>query len=169
MSWDAEENRPVTHGPYRIYRCPSMGEDRTDNRTTYVGMAGIGPDAASLALKDKRCGAFGHDRKITIRDVTDGISDTILVIETERDNGPWARGGYATVRGVDPDERPYFGEDNPFGRAHRPHRHRWLRGPVYANVALADGSVRLVGASVDAKVIEALATIAGREEIPPDW
>src|SRR5262245_60935755 len=111
-----------------------MGEDRTDNRTTYVGMAGLGPDAATLPVKDRRCGLFGYERRIRLADVTDGHNSTVAVVETAADIGPWAAGGRSTLRSIDPDERPYVGEERPFGRVHRPHWHRWLRGPGYANV-----------------------------------
>jgi hypothetical protein len=38
--------------------------------------------------------------------------------------------------------------------------------PALANAALADGSVRAINATVSPRTFEALATIAGGEEIP---
>jgi prepilin-type processing-associated H-X9-DG protein len=37
------------------------------------------------------------------------------------------------------------------------------------NVAFADGSYRQFTDKIDPAVLEALATVGGREELPPEW
>ena len=125
----------------------------------YVGVAGLGTDAASLPPGHPRTGVFGYDRVTRIVDITDGASATLMLAETTTPAGPWTAGGPATVRGVDPGRRPYIGRDRPFGGSH----------PDGAMVAFADGSVRFVRESIDPKVFEAVSTIAGGEPLPAGW
>lgn len=124
---------------------------------TYIGVAGVGADAPVLPSGHPRAGIFGYARATKFEDIRDGTSATMAVIETTRDHGPWTAGGPASVRGVDPATRPYIGHGRPFGGYH----------PGGANVAFADGSVRFVRASIDAKVFEAIATAEGGEELAP--
>jgi prepilin-type processing-associated H-X9-DG protein len=92
-------------------------------------------------------------------DILDGMSTTMAVIETTRNHGPWTAGGPTSVRGMNPATRPYIGRDCPFGGYH----------PGGANAAFADGSVRWVAATINAEVFEAIATVAGGEELPHGW
>jgi hypothetical protein len=162
--WDAEENRAAIGAsvfqywnPYLVRPAPR----ESPGLTYYVGIAGVGPDAASLPLAHPTAGVFGYERRVTIRDITDGTSNTMMVVDTAERNGPWAAGGEAAVRGVDPSQRPYVGNGRPFG------------GVVKGNggsalVLMADASVRSVQSNVKPEVFEALATIAGGEQIPLD-
>jgi prepilin-type processing-associated H-X9-DG protein len=126
---------------------------------TYVGVAGIGADAAALPARHPHAGVFGYDRVTRLRDLSDGVATTMVVVETTRGHGPWTAGGPTSVRGVDPATRPYIGRDRPFGGYH----------PGGANVAFADCSIRLVRDSIDPKVFEALSTVAGGEALPAGW
>jgi prepilin-type processing-associated H-X9-DG protein len=160
QAWDAPANAGAGAAGVRLFRCPSDPSYAPQSRpglTNYVGLAGVGPDAAALDKKDPRAGFFGYDRTITREDVTAGLSYTMAVAETARDLGRWAAGGPATVRGLDPDEELYAGPGRPFGGLHR--------GAL--NVLWADGSVRFVDASVSPHLFRAQATLAGRaEEVP---
>jgi prepilin-type processing-associated H-X9-DG protein len=119
----------------------------------YVGVAGVGPDAPYLPVDHRRAGVFGYDRVTRIVDIVRGTSNTMMIIETAKDNGPWTAGGPATVRGVDPATRPNIGTGRPFGGIHR--------GGV--NVLFADASIRFVRATVDPAVFERIATIGDVE------
>src|SRR5207253_1683731 len=133
-----------------------------------IGMAGVGTDAATLPTDSPRAGVFGYDRIVTIEDITDGTAYTILTIETFANNGPWAAGGFATVRGVDPETQPYIGIDRPFGRLHA--QRSWFGTmPTSANAAFVDGSVRNLDHSISPRTFEALATMAGGEEIHEEY
>jgi prepilin-type processing-associated H-X9-DG protein len=122
--------------------------------TNYLGVAGVGEDAAELPLTDPRAGFFGYDRRLTQKDLKDGAATTLMLAEAV-DGGPWSAGGKATVRGLAADGRPYLGRGGQFTSLHG----------AATNVAFADASVRPLTASVSPRVLEALATVAGGEEV----
>jgi len=161
-SWEAPENQYVREANYLCALCP-LGLQEQSNVTHFVGIAGIGKDAATLPLGDSGIGFFGFDRLITEGDIKDGMSNTIGIAETHRDVGPWIAGGYTTVRGLDPDQLPYIGKEGQF---HSPHRiSGFWGGEMYITTAFLDGSVRSFTARLDPKIWETLATIAGEEKV----
>jgi hypothetical protein len=126
---------------------------------TYIGLAGVGPDAPLLPAGHVRAGVFGYDRRTALGDIRDGASTTMMVAETSTLQAPWVSGGPATVRGLDPSDRPYIGPGCALGGNH----------PAGALVLLADGSVRVLSPGASPAVVEALTTIAGGESLPGDW
>lgn len=151
-AWDAPANRDAVNTPFRRFICPSDPGASLDHRpalTTYVGLAGIGANAAELPLDSPRAGVFGYDRRITRADVTAGTGTTLMATETTRNNGPWAAGGGPTVRGLILDDKPYFGEGRQFGGCH----------PSGLNVLYLDGRVDFMSDSVQPRVFEALVTL----------
>ncbi|QEH34622.1 hypothetical protein OJF2_31630 [Aquisphaera giovannonii] len=170
--WDADENRvtrgqgtvgpPTAVGRLHIMTCPAASGGREEHMpgwTWYVGIAGLGPDAPELPVGHPRAGVFGYDRRTKPADITDGLATTLLIAETDVDNGPWTAGGPTTVRGLDPSRKPYIGPGRPFGGFH----------PGSVVVAFADGSVRPLRDTIDPKVFEALSTAAGGEALPAAW
>jgi hypothetical protein len=131
-AWSDEANRAATSSTIRAFQCPGDRHFGEDNRTAYVGIAGLGANAAELPLTDPHCGFFGYNRTITKDDVVAGLSYTMMATETAWQNGPWAQGGFATVRGLDPADQPYTGVGRPFGGLH----------PGIVNILYADGGVR---------------------------
>jgi hypothetical protein len=121
--------------------------------THYVGIAGVGTDAAILPLSDKRVGAFGYDRNVRFEDITDGLSNTMFVTDASRSFGPWSRGGTATIRALT--TKPYINGPDGIG------------GPHFGiiQVLLGDGAVRAISVNIDPSTFEALATIHGGEVI----
>lgn len=165
---DKEPPRPLE---LKLFRCPA---DRTvspanaASLTNYVGITGVGPDAAELVLGYPGAGFFGCDRKLKLGDIKDGTANTLMVAETNVANGPWTAGGFPTVRGLDLAGGPYLGAGGQFGSGHRSCRGWFSPMPtVITYVVYADGSVRGLTDSVSPSVFEALATIAGGEEIEP--
>jgi prepilin-type processing-associated H-X9-DG protein len=157
--WDVGINYSIACTSIGITRCPdSPAIPSSPVPATYIGIAGLGTDAPVLPKDDPRAGVFGYDRRTTIAEIKDGLATTMLIAETGRVTGSWLAGGPATVRGLNPDEKPYLGPGRQFGGMH----------PGGANIGFADGSVRFVSESIDPKVFEALSTIAGGEKIP-DW
>src|SRR5262249_6301738 len=64
-AWDAEETRFAAVMAYRIVQCPAYPRrpDTTFTSTHFVGISGIGADAAALPTADTQAGFFGHERK----------------------------------------------------------------------------------------------------------
>jgi hypothetical protein len=165
--WDADVNRQSVSTVLRVYLCPAHPEstDAAPAHTHYVGLAGIGADAPFLDQTDRNAGFFGYDRKIQFADLKDGSSVTIAVIETAQGNGPWAAGGRATVRWLEPDATTYIGDDAPFGLKHKTDTF-FRSNPFIANVVYADGSTRALPAGIAPEAMRALVTIAGGEDVP---
>ncbi len=162
QAWDSTANTTAVNRPIRTLIC-SGGPDITIPHTSYLGVAGVGADAAALPADDPRVGAFGYDRTLTFKDFTDGLANTMLLLET-RSGGPWAQGGPGTVRGLDPANRPHLGSGRPFYGEHL--NGGWFEKKTgTTTVAMCDGSVRTVRDSVSPEVLEALATIRGKEEV----
>ena len=161
LAWDDPRQ---TGGSGRDYEmiCPAGSRPSMTTpivSAAYVGIAGLGLDAPSLPVTDRRAGIFGDDRVVTPSDVRDGLGSTMMVVESSRPAGPWFAGGRQTVRGVDPRDRPQVGAGRAFGGLHG-------NG---ANVLMADGSVRYVRDSVAPAVFEAMSTMAGGEMTSVPW
>lgn len=155
-AWDSEKNAEMARVTIPVLHNPSAVEKTASKygTTHYVGIGGLGPDGPTLAVTDKKAGAFGFNRKTTLRDIRDGTSNTIMVGDASRDIGPWAAGGNATVRPFT--KKPYLNGPDGIGGTH----------PAGGNFALCDGAVRFISVNVDPSVIEALTTINGGEAVP---
>jgi prepilin-type processing-associated H-X9-DG protein len=156
-AWDAPANAAALRTSISLFRCPAYpGPDprQAPGLSTYVGLAGIDPDAAFLPKIDPRAGVLGFDRVVRPRDVSAGTRYTSLATETTRDNGPWLAAGRPTLRGLDPDETHYLGPGRDFGGCH----------PHGANALRLDGSVEFLSNRVSPELFRAMATLAGRED-----
>jgi hypothetical protein len=169
---DTPRNRAAGDNSFGFFICPASPDmDRRSRAPVmyYVGMTGVGADAAELPSGDARAGMFGYDRRTAIADITDGTSSTIALIEVSDNPGRWSVGGPGTVRGLDPADAPYIGRFRPFGELHVAERSPFGPTRFAAPVLMADVSVRVLSERTAARIVEALATIAGKEEIPGDW
>jgi prepilin-type N-terminal cleavage/methylation domain-containing protein/prepilin-type processing-associated H-X9-DG protein len=143
-------NLPAAQRRIRTFLCAESKEAaEADGVTNYVAMSGIGHDAAGQPAGAPGNGFMGYDRLTSVAMIKDGTSNTIALMETCVDLGPWARGGASTLRGFDPADVPL-----PFG-GH----------PSGMNVAMADGSFRFVPDSINAERLAAAITIAGGETV----
>jgi hypothetical protein len=169
QAWNADVNRSPTSTRLPVTLCPSEtdADARSSAWTTYVGIAGVGRDAAEipdfhpplLAARDPNAGIFGYDRWTSRADISAGLVKRLIVAETSRGNGPWAQGGPTTVRGIDPDDNPPIGYERPFGGLHR--------GGAF--VLYADGQAEFVADTILPAVWQdsariSLGTGAGRQE-----
>jgi prepilin-type processing-associated H-X9-DG protein len=140
-AWDDPANAAAATTDVYLFRCPAHPHDdpgATPGHTHYVGIAGVGPDAARLPASDPRAGVFGYDRALRQTDLTAGAAPTLFAVETTSHNGQWTAGGLPTVRGIDPDDAPPLGPGCPFGGLHS----------GGANVLWADGSAKFMANSV---------------------
>lgn len=154
--WEDKEHRAVMETRVPVLLNPSIPMMSTDNKyapTHYVGLAGLGKDAALLPITSKRAGVFGYNRKTRFRDITDGTSNTIMISEASKDFGAWGAGGSATIRSLTK-KRYINGPDgigSPFAGG--------------CNMLLGDGSVRFISQNINANTLEALVTIRGGEVV----
>lgn len=127
--------------------------------THFVGMSGIEDArnvvAAKLPRSDPRAGVFGYDAIATPAEITDGTSNTIMVLGGGELASPWIMGGGAAIRGA---REPHFDKITGFGS----------KGTSGVTVLMADGSVRVVSSNINPAVFRALSTIHGGEKIALD-
>jgi hypothetical protein len=165
-AWNRGANEAVSRTVLRTLQCPGwpvLPETGEPAVTMYVGIAGVGPDAAELQPTNHRAGAFRYDAATSLATISnaDGLSSTLLFGVTRRDNGPWIRGGPATLRPLlaEPDAGPLVGPGGQFGGT--------LAGGTW--FALCDGSVRWFSDRTPPAVLLSMATIAaGTADIPTD-
>jgi len=132
--------------------------------THYVGVAGVGLDAAELPLGHPKRGIFGYDQSASLADVQKGrgLSNTMLMIQVPPDAlggvTPWIAGGGSTLRGI-PESRSI----EPFVLT-RDRNQKLIqqdkRSGTY--VVMADGSVRFVTSKVSDSVLQSMATYLER-------
>jgi DNA-directed RNA polymerase subunit RPC12/RpoP len=111
----------------------------------FVGVAGVGADAATLADRDPRAGIFGNDRRTRLEDIRDGASNTLLVMGVREHLGSWAAGGAPTVRGLA--REPYVNGPDGFGTG----------SPDSMAVLMADGRVLTVNRQIDPRILRRMA------------
>lgn len=173
--WDAEVNRapqlrrivdwleptertedyPLYYLP--LFGCPSAPRDKQVlgiQVAQYIGMTGLGVKSPELGGKEPGIGIWGYDRQIAVPDIEDGTSNTILLLETNLEPGPWIAGGRPTLRWLEESSAtPHLGAVGQFGGIH----------PGTCLATMADASVRRLDNKTDRSVLAAMATIAGRE------
>jgi hypothetical protein len=123
--------------------------------TNYVGVAGVGLDAAEYAPGNPNAGIFGYYRETKPADVKRGLDKTIALLQVPAEElTPWLAGGGATVRGVSE------GPDavKPFVCA----EYQGKRGTF---AVMGDGKVRFIPETIDPKIFRTLCLIAGGEKI----
>jgi hypothetical protein len=134
QGWDAEENRFAALLGSKMFHCPGYPEGPPTSTlwsSHYVGITGVGEDAAWFPSGDPLAGFFGHYRKLTNGDLVRGASETVVATETSAAKGAWTAAGLPTARGFDP-AKAHFGGNHRDG----------------CHVVYADGSVRIIESKV---------------------
>jgi prepilin-type N-terminal cleavage/methylation domain-containing protein len=182
--WDAPANRAaIEKFNWSIFLCHEWsGEQPPDVKrelpggltlypqyANYVGLAGVGSDAATRPADAPGIGFFGYDRALKPEQVKDGLSSTIMLTETAHELAPWIRGGPGTVRTIDPSADRLVGGGLPFGGTHYRERLFGRNVPNGFISLLADGGTHYSSKDAQPAVLIALATIAGGEDVPGEW
>jgi prepilin-type processing-associated H-X9-DG protein len=145
-----------------VYRDPING-DENQSFTNYGALVAANavftPDGGKQL--DPKLLPLGRDG-IGLRDITDGTSNTLTIAPVEPGRKiPW-------TKPEDIDAGPAFaGFGQPNGIA-APFTFLGPGGGKAAPIAFADGSVRMIGASVNPNVLSALCSRAGGEVIAAD-
>jgi hypothetical protein len=124
--------------------------------TNFVGVGGIGMDAASYDNSMKaKLGVFGYGRTTKVNEITDGPDKTIALIQVPATfRASWLAGGGATIRGV-ADTQSFA----PFVCAE-------YKGEKGTYAIMCDGKVRFLSAAkMTDTTFKALCTYAGGEPI----
>lgn len=156
--WNSEANLRIAkmRMPWYLCRENSMKEIDGLQATHYVGVSGVGRDAAGLPTDSSQIGLFSYEPRAIPRGKTVASPQTLLVAETQWDNGPWVAGGRPTVRGLEQGhERPYVGNRGQFGGMHR----------GGTNMLFSDGTVRLIKDSIEPRLLKSMATISGSSKL----
>ncbi|MFI5459683.1 MAG: M56 family metallopeptidase [Isosphaerales bacterium] len=144
--WDGPSNRKLLDVMPATYSYPGLdGNPSSRTNTSYFVFTGEGTALCPIPAGKGESGPTGP----TFMDVTDGISNTILAVEAQR-NIPWTK----------PEDIPF----DPNGPVPE------LGGftPDGFNACFADGSVRYLKKSINPIVLKALITRAGGEVISND-
>lgn len=151
-TWDSAENLPIATTPMEIFQCPA--------RKLFAGKE---------SLHDQWQRYFSHYARVTgahtaggaipARDITDGTSNTGMVVEACGVDRVWTN-----PVDVDIDSQP-IGINLPSDR--RFQSPGWISSHHSggAHIAMADGSVRFVNEKIDPKLLKALVTIDGGEPV----
>ena len=135
-TWDSPLNSRLLNPMPLVYGCPSHSTPGSTS-TAYATITG-----SNTVLGDGKC--------VSLREITDGTSNTVMVVEACELNIPWMKPqdiDAATVQGV--------GDPNGASSKHIGGTH----------VLLADGSVRFVSNNINPKNYQALITRNGGEQI----
>ena len=135
--WDSDHNKALLAKMPAVFRSP-FDDPKSTNASYFM------PTSTGMLAEG--------DQGKRVRDITDGMSRTIMLIEAKRDI-PWTK-----PEDIEIDTDPA----KPLPKIGFPQA-----GDLFA-VAFADGSIHRVADTIDPKLLRAMLTVAGGETIPID-
>ena len=187
----ASSNLLSTQVPVEVFVCPSVsrggsvvvadlgGGSRVQfELTSYRGMSGTNNDSSYSSGESAEDGLLYENSAVAYRDIRDGASQTILLIEANF--GLWGCAASAWTRVADDDGNnvPDWGRDGNQPTTQPSVFNAWLHDPGFSmamspgsfhtdsvNAALADGSCRPLSKTTSLAVLQALSTRRGSERI----
>jgi prepilin-type processing-associated H-X9-DG protein len=135
--WDGPTNSRLLSQMPPLYACPS-----------HAGAAG-GTSTAYAAAFGELC-VFRGSEPVAIKDITDGTSNTLLIVEADGAGIPWMK-----PDDVDVTKHPTLGDRDGFSSSH----------PGGVHALMGDGSVRFISQSINAQTLKALFTRNGGEVV----
>lgn len=168
-----EQNNATAQTPIPVFICPSSALPQRPSGyglSTYRGNSGYYDPAADVLEH----GILYNNSSVSDRDITDGMSNTILVGDSGL--GLWADGeSCCTV--VDPTRKfnthwikktiDSDGDDTADASVHAFSFGGW-HGDV-TNVAMADGATKAISRNIDIGILRAIATKSGGENITAEF
>jgi prepilin-type processing-associated H-X9-DG protein len=133
-SWDSPNNLPLASQMPEVFRCPSEPASAA-NTTSYVAITGAGT-------------VFPPGRSVSLRDITDGTANTVMVGELAGSSIVWTQ----------PQDVVFAAEFVGPGDFSSYHPGGW-------NTAFADGNVRFMSNNIDTPACRAMMTIQGGEPL----
>ena len=141
--WDSEHNKKLIERMPAVYQSPNDPELNKQGKTRLLAPRGVG----TIFEKFGKDGEFSQ-LGLKVRDITDGTSNTIMVVEAHADSAAiWTK----------PDDLEIDFKNSLKG----------LKGARVGgfHALLCDGSVRFISESIDIKILNALFTRNGGEVI----
>jgi hypothetical protein len=135
--WDSPHNRSLLVEMPRVFACPG-GAGHRSGKTPYLVVVGPETDAYSINTP------FEPTRGADIRHITDGVSNTILVFETD-----------IAVQWTKPDDLRWT-KGEPLPRVASAHAGG-------SHVVFADSTAKFIKATIEPRILEAILTINGGE------
>ena len=138
--WNGPSNSKLVAQMPPVFRCPSVPKADVESRTNYVAISSGGRADGKLRLQT----AWSDDAPRSFRDLIDGSSNIILVVESSSDPVVW----------TEPRDLRY--ETLPIAINHETGVGLSSHHPGGCQVALADGSVRFVAETIPAETLRKL-------------
>lgn len=152
-AWDSQTNLHVGQVQLGEYQCPSDWAQRDTDQQ--------GRHFTSYTLPVSDTGIFREGHSLTFPEITDGTSNTLMVLEACQSGIVWTEprdrvvAEHATKirsRNEPMDDKPLLSSDHP----------------DQAMAAFADGSVRRFSSEIDPAVLQRLLTADGQEDVSGD-
>ncbi len=155
-SFKSEKNAPAAATVLTMYLCPST--PRSSNLVLGRGACDYGGIYGERLFTNNQPprGTMLYDRPISIPEIFDGTSTTLIVSEDAAwPDGQWINGRniFDVAHPINPPSSPQSDIDNEI-RSHH---------PSGANGLFCDGSVRFLKETMDLKILAAICTRNGRE------